>query len=185
MDSFDHRRLRLWLRLQTLIAATSNTAVLSAKLEAITTGDAAPAYLRHINFLNSLVANVGKSVDAVPDDHLPHHNRNPLYALRSAGTFLGVGFDAGRSVLMAPTMFPHLKYLGVDDYRHAYTVACGDYLSVMFGPPFKFLKGKSHNILPWLVAQNPDPTPDLIHIVTGPDTENFRQGLSNVLTITR
>ena len=123
-----------------MIAATRYTAVLSAKLEAITTGDAAPAYLRHINFLNSLVANV----DAVPDDHLPHHNRNLLYALRSAGTFLGVGFDAGRSVLMAPTMFPHLKYLGVDDCRHAYTVGCGDYLSGMFR--FKLFKGNPQNI---------------------------------------
>jgi len=169
------------LRLQRLTVATSNTAALSAKLDAITTGDAAPAYRRQINFLNSLVA----IFDAALDDRPPHHNLNLLYAFRGAGTLLCVGFDAGRSVLMALAIFPHLKYLGVDDYRHAYTVACGDYLSVMFGPPFKFLKGKSHNILPWLVAQNPDPTPDLIHIVTGPDTENFRQGLSNVLTITR
>jgi hypothetical protein len=64
--------------------------------------------------------------------------------LRSAGTFLGVGFDAGGSVLMAPTMFPHLKYLGADDCRHAYTVGCGDYLSGMFR--FKLFKGNPQNI---------------------------------------
>ena len=166
-----------------MIAATSNTAVLSAKLEAITTGDAAPAYLRHINFLNSLVVNVGGSVDAAPDDCPPHHNRNLLYALRSAGTFLGVGFDAGRSVLMAPTTFLHLKYLGVDDCRHAYTVGCRDYLSEMFRFRFKLLKGNPRNISPWRVAQNPDPKPDLIHIVTGPDRETFRQELSNALRL--
>ena len=161
--------------------ATSNTAALPAKLDAITTRDAAPAYRRQINPLNSLVANFDAALDARP----PHHNRNLLYVLRGAGTFLCAGFDAGRSVLMALTIFLHLKYLGIDDYRHAYDVACGDYLSVMFGPPFKLLKGKSHNILPWLVAQNPEPIPDLIHIVTGPDTEISQQSLSSALTFTR
>lgn len=84
---------------------------------------------------------------------------------------------------MAPTMFPHLKYLGVDDCRHAYPMGCEDYLSEMFRFRFKLLKGNPRNIVPWRVAQNPDPKPDLIHIVTGPDRETFRQELSKALRL--
>jgi hypothetical protein len=88
------------------------------------------------------------------------------YAL-SGQSMLEIGFNAGHSALLALTINPNLKYLGIDYGNHSYTRPCFEYLRNLFGHRVDLWIGDSRELVPTL--RHSPARFDLFHIDGGHD----------------
>ncbi len=119
-----------------------------------------------------------EQIEDQPDRTFINKRRNfALYV--SLGTkLLEIGFNAGHSCLLALTVNPKLRYVGVDLGAHPYTRPCFEYLRSVFGDRVELLLSDSRDAVPHLGL---DGDFDLYHIDGGHGFDLARTDLINVL----
>jgi precorrin-6B methylase 2 len=83
-----------------------------------------------------------------PEPSLRGKRRNFALYVTGGASLLEIGFNAGHSCLLALSVNPTLRYVGVDLGEHAYTEPCFRYLHSVFPGRVELVTGDSREVLP-------------------------------------
>jgi hypothetical protein len=135
-----------------------------AVLSIITDNEWDPASVIDHEHLRALHRIVDESHEAIEGNLFTLHQQQPLpsqpelslrgkrrnFALYVANgcSLLEIGFNAGHSCLLALSVNPALRYVGVDLGEHAYTNPCFRYLQTVFPDRVDLISGDSREVLP-------------------------------------
>ena len=115
----------------------------------------------HIGVLHQIVDESGEAIEgnlftlhqqqplpAQPELSLRGKRRNFALYVTGGRSLVEIGFNAGHSCLLALSVNPSLRYVGVDLGEHAYTDPCFRYLQSVFPGRVELVTGDSREVLP-------------------------------------
>jgi hypothetical protein len=154
-------------------------------------------YREHLAALNGIVAGFGCQLEGSlfnkhmitdvpqrPDPEFLPKRRNFALFCTGGDSLFEIGFNAGHSCLLALTINPDLRYVGVDMGYHDYVQPCFEYLRQNFGDRVQLHLGDSREVLP-VLREHGLGQYSLYHLDGGHEFGTAHADLTNILAMSQ